>query len=83
MLEAMYYSLPIVASNVDGMAEVLPKEWLFKFGDSNSLIETMLRIKHKDNTEALSKNKSLILTQFNFERFGENFYKAICEQQLS
>ncbi len=83
MLEAMYYSLPIVASNVDGMAEVLPKEWLFKFGNSNSLIETMLRVKHKDNTEALSKNKALILTKFNFDRFGQNFYKAICDQQLS
>jgi glycosyltransferase involved in cell wall biosynthesis len=77
MLEAMYYSLPIVASNVDGMAEVLPKEWLFQFCDSHSLIETMLRVKHKDNTKILSNNKSRILTEFNYNRFGENFYKAI------
>lgn len=79
MLEAMYYGLPIVASNVDGMAEVLPKEWLFEFGDSHSLIETLIRVKHQDNTEFLSKNKMRIMTELNVDKFGENFYKAICE----
>ncbi|MBD2778482.1 glycosyltransferase family 4 protein [Iningainema tapete] len=80
MLEAMYYSLPIVASNVDGMAEVLPKDWLFQFGDSNSLIETLLQVKQQDNREVLAKNKMRIMTEFNVDKFGEEFYKAISEK---
>jgi glycosyltransferase involved in cell wall biosynthesis len=80
MLEAMYYGLPIVASNVDGMAELLPQEWLFKLDNTQCLIETMLRVKGSDNTSITSKNKSHIMTIANVEKFGIKFYEAICEQ---
>lgn len=80
MLEAMYYGIPIVASNLDGIAEVLPREWLFQYGDGDSLIETLLNVKNRDddNTELLAKNKLRILTTSNAEKFGEKFYEAIC-----
>jgi glycosyltransferase involved in cell wall biosynthesis len=77
MLEAMYYSLPIVASNRDGMAELLPKEWLFQPYDSDSLIETMLSVKTRDNIEFLSKHKLRVIKQFNVEAFQKEFYDAI------
>jgi glycosyltransferase involved in cell wall biosynthesis len=78
MLEAMYYSLPIVASNTDGMLEVLPQEWLFPFGDSDAAIETLLRVKNSDNTKYLLQHKQRIITEFNLDEFGKQFHKAIC-----
>ncbi len=80
MLEAMYYGLPIVASNIDGMAELLPQEWLFKLDNTQSLIETILRVKGSDNTSIISKNKSHIMITANVEKFGVKYYEAICEQ---
>lgn len=76
MLEAMYYGLPIVASNVDGMAEILPKEWLFQPGDSNSMIETLIRVKNGNNTDIIQRNKSRIVTEFNIDNFGHKFYEV-------
>lgn len=77
MLEAMYYNIPIVATNVDGMSEILPKEWLFEFGDRNALVETLLRVKATDNNDLLIKNRERILREFNVEEFGAKFYQAI------
>ncbi|PSB40597.1 hypothetical protein C7B80_33040 [Cyanosarcina cf. burmensis CCALA 770] len=82
MLEAMYYGLPIVASNIDGMLEILPQEWLFKFGDSEAAIETLLRVKNSDNTKYLLNHKKRIMTEFNLDEFGKNFYKTLCEAQI-
>lgn len=79
MLEAMHYGIPIVASNVDGMAEILPQRWLFQVGDRNSLVETLLAVKNTDNSEAVRKNQLLVEQKYNFEEFGSNFFKAINE----
>lgn len=77
MLEAMYYGLPIVASNLDGMAEVLPSEWLFNSGDSSSLVQTVLKVKNMDNSNLIAKNKLQIMQESNFKNFGQNFCKVI------
>jgi glycosyltransferase involved in cell wall biosynthesis len=77
MLEAMFYSIPIVASNVDGMAEILPPEWLFKVGDAESLVDTLLALREKDNTGAIRQNKRLVGKEFTLDKFGRNFLKAI------
>jgi len=79
MLEAMYYGIPIVASNIDGMAEILPQKWLFKVGDRDSLVETFLAVKNADNSEAIRKNQLLVEQKYNFEEFGAKFFKAINE----
>ena len=79
MLEAMYYGMPIVASNVDGMAEILPQTWLFNVGDSDSLVETLLYVKKDDNSDPIRKNKLLIEQKYNIDEFGANFLKAINE----
>ncbi|BAY60719.1 group 1 glycosyl transferase [Calothrix brevissima NIES-22] len=77
MLEAMYYSIPIVASNVDGMAEVLPKEWLFNCGNSADLVETILKVMQADNLAFISENKQRIVREFNVNVFGQKFYEAV------
>lgn len=77
MIEAMYYGIPIVASNVDGMAEILPPEWLFKVGDSSSLIEKILFVKNSCNDQNIIKNKTRVIQEFNLDKFCENIMRAI------
>lgn len=77
MLEAMYYKLPVVASDVDGMAEVLPREWLFPYGDRDALLDTLLRVKQSDNQNYIDKHQARILEEFNVEKFGQGFYEAL------
>lgn len=77
MLEAMYYELPIIASNIDGMAERLPKKWLFTVNNSHSMIETLLLEKNCPSKSLILENKNKILQQYTWEKYGENFYKVI------
>lgn len=79
MLEAMYYEVPVIGSNIAGLSEVLPQNWLFEFGDSEGLITTLLRVKSEDNTDFAIQNKERILTEFNVDKFGGVFYQAICQ----
>jgi len=77
MLEAMYFGLPVTASNIDGMADLLPKEWLFQNSSPNSIIETLLRVKEYPKPDVLLKNKQMVATEFNMKIFGERFFTAI------
>ena len=77
MLESMYHNVPVLASNRDGMKEVLPEEWLFDCCDSDSFIKSLLRIKNMDNTDFIKKNKLKIISEFDVENFGRSFYEAI------
>ncbi|HEY3974204.1 MAG TPA: glycosyltransferase family 4 protein [Candidatus Sulfotelmatobacter sp.] len=77
MLEAMSYRLPIVASNTDGMADLLPQEWLFPFGNCAALIETLRRVRKSANADLLETHRSLILSEFTMEKFCSNMRAAI------
>jgi glycosyltransferase involved in cell wall biosynthesis len=73
MLEAMYYDLPIVASATDAMAEVLPLEWLFPVGDSDSFADALLRVRSHNNLPLLERNRCIVETRFTQEQQRRRF----------
>jgi glycosyltransferase involved in cell wall biosynthesis len=77
MLEAMSCGLRIVASNVDGMAESLPKGWLFAQGDSGELIKALIRVREQEVSELLEANRMRIADECDIEKFGLRFADAI------
>src|SRR5260370_1961511 len=77
MLEAMSCGLPVVASNVDGMAEVLPEAWLFASGNSRAMIDALLRVKNSDYAALAESNKDLVLREFSITRFCMKFSEAV------
>jgi len=69
MLEAMSHELPIVASDSDGMAELLSSDWLFPFGDHNAFLERMLDLRSLDTSESLRRNRTRVIEEFGIENF--------------
>jgi glycosyltransferase involved in cell wall biosynthesis len=80
MLEGMSYGLPIVASNSDGMAECLPQNWLFPFGDHQALLDRIVRVRNSDNKVLLDHNRARIDEEFTTAKFCANIAAAISEQ---
>jgi glycosyltransferase involved in cell wall biosynthesis len=80
MLEAMANRLPIIASNSDGMAELLPQNWLFPFGDHQALVDRLAYVRNADNGRRLESHRELVLEQFTGEKFCANVSAAILER---
>jgi glycosyltransferase involved in cell wall biosynthesis len=80
MLEAMWHEVPVVASNVDGMAEVLPSEWLFQCENPESLVSVLLRVRSADNSRLLAANKKTVSEQFSMSRFQNSFHSVVADK---
>jgi len=77
MLEAMSCGLPVVASNVDGMAELLPEGWLFPRGNSRAMMDTLLCVKNSDYAALAESNRDLVSREFSVARFCTKFSEAV------
>jgi glycosyltransferase involved in cell wall biosynthesis len=77
MLEAMWHGIPIVASDVDGMAEILPPEWLCRRGDQESLANTLLHVRQANNSQYLAAHKRRVAEEFSVASFQKHFCKAV------
>ena len=60
MLEAMYLKIPIVASQCDGMEEMLPKEWLFPVRDGGKMIHCIKDVIENDHEKHLVRNHQVV-----------------------
>jgi glycosyltransferase involved in cell wall biosynthesis len=77
MLEAMSCGIRIVASNVDGMAEKLPKSWLFPYEDSQAMINAVIRVRADNVSALLEENRKQVETENAFTGFGFRFAQAL------
>lgn len=77
MLEAMSCGLRIVASDVDGMTENLPKSWLFPCGNSKAMVDTLIRMQSDDVSALLESNCRRVTAENNVVKFGCRFANAI------
>jgi glycosyltransferase involved in cell wall biosynthesis len=80
MLEAMANGLPIIASNSDAMAESLPRQWLFPFGDRRALFDRLVHVRNADNSRLLESHRKLIQEQFTGDKFCANMTTGILER---
>src|SRR6267143_715045 len=79
MLEAMARELPVIASNVDGMAEILPQSWLFPYGDCAALVDTLRRVRNSDNATLLETNRKRVTSEFSTANFCLAFARAVLQ----
>ena len=77
MQEAMAYGLPIAGSEIAGIAEYLPKAWLFPSGSEKAMIEALGRVRAMENGELLEKNRDFVVRECSPKTFGERFERVL------
>ncbi len=77
MIESIASSTPVIGSNVDGMNDILPKEWKFKHEDLLSLQQTLLKNIDSDNSLLIQKLKTKIFREMSLNVFKTNFVNKI------
>lgn len=77
MLEAMHQELPIVASQRDGMAEILPAEWLFPYGESGLFVDAILNATTKPQSEVLLQLRQRVQERHSLNAFHQGFLEAV------
>lgn len=67
LIEAMSKGLPAIGSNVGGIPELLPEEWIFQSEDYVNLAEKITNIYNNNNIEKISKQNMLKAKEFQTE----------------
>lgn len=77
MLEAMYWGVPVVASNTDGMKEMLPAKWLYSVGNGKEMFEKIDFVIQNCQDELLKKNHQYVVDCLNIESFKVGFFESV------
>jgi glycosyltransferase involved in cell wall biosynthesis len=77
MLEAMRWGLPVLASRLDGMAEMLPQDWLFPADDGEEMIRRLKTLLAVDQQTLLLRNRQRV-DQLDTASFRAGFRDAVC-----
>ena len=77
MIEALACKVPVIGTNVDGMAELLPKEWQFELGNSDSLRNVLLKNLDIDHTSKLNELRRKIEDTMSLDLFKKNFKEKV------
>ncbi|MCI5142236.1 MAG: glycosyltransferase, partial [Candidatus Electrothrix sp. ATG1] len=76
MLEAMHWKIPIVASDCDGMAEMLPEEWLFPRDDGARMIGCIKNTLENGQERHLVQNQQRV-AKLDIASFRKGFVDAV------
>lgn len=77
MLEAMLSGVRIAASQVDGMSESLPRDWLFPFGDMRAFATALVSARNEDASRVLDRNRGLIEREYSVKMFETGFRTSV------
>lgn len=77
MLEAMYHRCPVVASDVDGMKELLPKSWRFTPGDGEDMLRVIQYVRSADVRDQLDRNHRYVCSLRNVSSYRAGFASAM------
>ncbi len=77
MLEAMLFKRPVIASAVDGMADILPPQWLFTSGDAKAFAARLVQAAQSSSPELLEAHHRTVVDSFSLPVFERAFTAAI------
>lgn len=79
MLEGLASGVPVVATDRDGMREVLPREWRYPPGDPRALSKKLEELLKQPVPETLGRLRQRVREEMSVEAFQSNFCKTIRE----
>ncbi len=77
MLEAMFSRRPVVASAVDGMADILPPHWLFPSGEAAALAAGWVQAARASELDLLDAHYQRMLSEHSMAVFESRFMAAV------
>lgn len=77
MLQAMQFRRPVIASAVDGMADILPPHWLFPSGDASALAARLVQAARTNENLLLATQHDRVVESFSLPVFERAFMAAI------
>jgi len=77
MLEAMYWRVPVVATAIDGMQEMLPEKWLFPAGDGEEMFKRIELVMQNSQDDLLEKNHKKVVQGLQLTAFREGFFESV------
>lgn len=77
MLEAMHFRRPVIASAVDGMADLLPAHWLFPSGDATALAQCLVNVVGARENALLDAHREIVSQTLSLPVFERSFLAAI------
>lgn len=77
MVEAMYHGVPVVASKVDGMEEILPAQWLFPMNDGEEMMRCLRYVFTIDQYDHLTRNQRIVVDDMTAESYQKDFKNAV------
>lgn len=77
MLEAMLFKRPVIASAVDGMADILPPQWLFPTGDAKAFAARLVQVAQSSSPQLLEAHHRTVVDSFSLPVFERAFTAAI------
>lgn len=77
MLEASYFRRPVIASAVDGMADVLPAHWLFPSGDAHAFAARLVQAARASEHALLDAQHQKVVDSFSLPVSERAFLAAI------
>lgn len=79
MLEGLASNVPVIATDRDGMREVLPREWRYPAGDPHILARKVEEVLKQPAPETLGRLRQRVRDEMSVEAFQSNFAKTIRE----
>lgn len=80
MLEALVSGVPVVASDRDGMRELLPRDWRFPPGDADALGERLAAVLQTHGASTLERLAARVTEEMSVEAFQRHFVGQIMQQ---
>ena len=77
LLEAMLFGVPVVASDIDGMKELLPEHWLFPEGDGGQMRSCLTEILNNNQKDHIYRNREIIYQKRNITMYKRSFRSNI------
>ena len=74
LIEGLFHGVPIVASRVDGMGELLPQEWLFDPGDCGSMLRRLQEVLTADQTARVRDLQKMASEKLRKESYQQAIY---------
>lgn len=79
MLEALASNVPVVATDRDGMKEILPSAWRYPAGDARALARNLEEVLKQPDTETLARLRRRVCDEMSVTAFQTNFTKTILQ----